>query len=263
MEHNPLPTFITLLEQIGVPYWLDSGSLLGIHRERRLLPWDHDIDIGMWASDMAKVQSHASDIVAQGFILDFQYYHNHLYNIECKVRPGLFEREIPIHLHGYMKKDGYAHAPQIIVCDPKPALQPDWAIENPSSMRDFLLLCKREAIAARDGRSSALRKLAGLLFAYPVWGLLCMVRNPMDRTLWVDRWPFKLLYRINTWRIPEQYFTSLEKISVEGTAISVPGNIEAYLTYRYGNWQVPNPDWVYWRDDAALLDREPQAFGVW
>ena len=185
MENNPLATFIGVLEQIDVCYWLDSGSLLGLHREQRLLPWDHDIDIGLWESDLPKVKIHASEFISQGFILDFQYYGGFLYNIECKVRVGLYEREIPIHLHGYMEKDGYAYAPQIIVCDPKPSLQPPWATEIPSMTRDFLLVCKREAKAARDRGSSGVRRLVGMLLAYPVWGVLCMMRNPLDREKWV------------------------------------------------------------------------------
>lgn len=263
MENNPLSTFTRILEQCDIRYWLDSGSLLGLHREKRLLPWDHDIDIGLWASDLCKVKAHATEFISQGFILDFQYFDGFLYNIECKVRAGLYERGIPIHLHGYMEKDGYAYAPQIIVCDPKPSLQPQWATKKPSIIRDFLLLCKREAKAARDRSSLGLRKLVGMLFAYPVWGLLCIMRNPLDRRKWVDLWPLNLLYRIYTWRVPSHFFTSLDTVTVDGFTISVPGRREEYLTYRYGNWSVPNHDWVYWRDDLALHHNEPQSFNVW
>ena len=36
-----------LLEKIDVPYILDAGTLLGIIRENRLLPWDNDLDIAI------------------------------------------------------------------------------------------------------------------------------------------------------------------------------------------------------------------------
>lgn len=37
----------TILDDLGLPYWLEGGTLLGIIREGRLLPWDNDVDISM------------------------------------------------------------------------------------------------------------------------------------------------------------------------------------------------------------------------
>jgi phosphorylcholine metabolism protein LicD len=37
----------TFLESLGVEYWLEGGTLLGVIREDRLLPWDNDIDISI------------------------------------------------------------------------------------------------------------------------------------------------------------------------------------------------------------------------
>jgi phosphorylcholine metabolism protein LicD len=34
-----------LLEKIKIPYILEAGTLLGVIRENRLLPWDNDLDI--------------------------------------------------------------------------------------------------------------------------------------------------------------------------------------------------------------------------
>ena len=34
----------------------------------------------------------------------------------------------------------------------------------------------------------------------------------------------------------------------------VPANAEEYLTYRYGkDWRIPNKDYVYYRDDGAIV----------
>ena len=41
-----------ILDAAGVRYWLDHGTLLGIVREQRLLPWDTDMDISLCAEDM-------------------------------------------------------------------------------------------------------------------------------------------------------------------------------------------------------------------
>ncbi len=36
-----------LLDKNNIPYWLEGGTLLGIIREDRLLPWDNDLDISI------------------------------------------------------------------------------------------------------------------------------------------------------------------------------------------------------------------------
>ena len=36
-----------LLDENDIPYWLEGGTLLGIIRENRLLPWDNDMDISI------------------------------------------------------------------------------------------------------------------------------------------------------------------------------------------------------------------------
>jgi len=41
----------TQLERTSTPYWLEGGTLLGIIREDRLLPWDNDMDISMYKTD--------------------------------------------------------------------------------------------------------------------------------------------------------------------------------------------------------------------
>lgn len=41
-------TVINLLKKNKISYWLCHGTLLGIIRDNKLIPWDHDIDIAVW-----------------------------------------------------------------------------------------------------------------------------------------------------------------------------------------------------------------------
>lgn len=43
---------IDILESNKVPYWLCHGTLLGIVRDKNLIPWDDDIDIAIFKSDI-------------------------------------------------------------------------------------------------------------------------------------------------------------------------------------------------------------------
>ena len=39
----------------NITYWLEGGTLLGIRREDRLLPWDDDIDVSMMVDQSSKL----------------------------------------------------------------------------------------------------------------------------------------------------------------------------------------------------------------
>ena len=42
-----LENVVNNLEKNNCKYWLDGGTLLGAVRDRKLIPWDHDLDIGI------------------------------------------------------------------------------------------------------------------------------------------------------------------------------------------------------------------------
>lgn len=45
---------VAVLESCGVRYWLEGGSLLGAVRLRDVIPWDYDVDLGIYRDDAAK-----------------------------------------------------------------------------------------------------------------------------------------------------------------------------------------------------------------
>ena len=45
---------VQILKNNNINFWLCHGTLLGIIRENRLLPWDHDIDFGIWSDEHSK-----------------------------------------------------------------------------------------------------------------------------------------------------------------------------------------------------------------
>lgn len=45
---------VEVLEGSGVRYWLEGGSLLGAVRLRDVIPWDYDVDLGVYRDDVAK-----------------------------------------------------------------------------------------------------------------------------------------------------------------------------------------------------------------
>ena len=45
---------IRLLNENKISYWVCHGSLLGLIRDGKLIPWDHDIDIAVWNREYKK-----------------------------------------------------------------------------------------------------------------------------------------------------------------------------------------------------------------
>ncbi len=46
---------VDIFDRQGINYWLDCGTLLGIIRDNKLIPWDHDADIAISSKDSSQV----------------------------------------------------------------------------------------------------------------------------------------------------------------------------------------------------------------
>ena len=60
-----------VLEEEGVIFWLDSGGLLGAVRDRKLIPWDHDVEVGVWEEDISKVLKASKKLKNLGLVVDY------------------------------------------------------------------------------------------------------------------------------------------------------------------------------------------------
>ena len=56
IDKNFVETLI-LLEKNNIFYWICHGTLLGLIRDKDLIPWDHDVDIAVWYSEDTKKRS--------------------------------------------------------------------------------------------------------------------------------------------------------------------------------------------------------------
>lgn len=43
------------LDTCKISYWLDWGTLLGALRNRKIIPWDYDIDLGIFCGDVSRL----------------------------------------------------------------------------------------------------------------------------------------------------------------------------------------------------------------
>jgi len=55
------------LKEIGVKYWLDFASLLGLYRDQRIIPWDKDVDFSIMVEDAPRILEHYEKIRKAGY----------------------------------------------------------------------------------------------------------------------------------------------------------------------------------------------------
>lgn len=56
-----------ILKESNVRYWLEGGSLLGAARDGNIIPWDYDVDIGIYEEDVKKCD-HLQNAAAQAVV---------------------------------------------------------------------------------------------------------------------------------------------------------------------------------------------------
>jgi phosphorylcholine metabolism protein LicD len=63
-----------IVEQQQILYWLEGGTLLGIRRENRLLPWDNDLDISVHQTEIPKLNSLIQNLKIEGSRIRTRYF---------------------------------------------------------------------------------------------------------------------------------------------------------------------------------------------
>jgi lipopolysaccharide cholinephosphotransferase len=60
------------LGRCGVRYCIDGGTLLGLHRESRLLPWDNDMDLYANIADLPRLAWASLRLMFKGYRVNFK-----------------------------------------------------------------------------------------------------------------------------------------------------------------------------------------------
>jgi len=73
---NLLVEVVTILNKHGIQYALEGGTLLGVFREQRLLPWDSDVDLSILSNVLNKKDLLVNDLKKSGYRVRLRYFEN-------------------------------------------------------------------------------------------------------------------------------------------------------------------------------------------
>lgn len=202
-----------ILDKHNIHYWLDDGTLLGAVREKKLVPWDHDIDLGMWFSDIEKIKPFFDELEKTDVEVCYFDWKQHmkLSSKYCELDFNLYHKEndkatrtIPIH-------------------------------NTLGSIVDYIIW------------TIWLKKPENRKFNIPFFVTKTLVSFTNFIPRYFSNMLFKTLLKIYKEKgyttrqliIPVDFFTNLVKIEFYNMFFNAPKETEKYLEYRYGDWKIP------------------------
>ncbi len=214
---------LDLLHQYNISYWLDSGTLLGLMREGRLLEDDEDIDIGVWSSEEPKIKKLLPLIRGRGYVLYSASYNGLIFKHNfIPKKKGL--RKIDINI--FREFGSHAWCPMYY-------FKVNPGEKTPNRLKDILL-------GYIKGGTRHLWK---------------QFNTKVPVHVDINSFPWRTFLNIGTWWIPAGYFKNVQYN--DGWQARLPENWQQYLEFRYGKWQERDENWVFFRDDKGIRAVRP------
>ena len=215
----------SLLDKNDVNYWICHGTLLGIIREKRLLPWDHEIDkkeiVSLFETHGYRQEFIFGDMDCLHFMgeskkIDVSFYKvNHgVASIKWAIAPErLFSKLL------------------IVVASRLVQKNKNEVKKNPSNnlTKKFLLfIIDNFSILLRVFLSKKLKKM--------------MIRSATNTMRYTGySYPVNMLI--------------IKKMKYNGLSIPIPIDPEACLSETYGeNWKIPNKEYIWHQEAKNLVD---------
>lgn len=213
-----------LLEEAGIAYWVDSGTLLGLVREGDFIAWDKDIDLSVWADELPRLDALRPRLKEMGYDPWPSYMGPPFVLSLVPRREQRKDGKIGINIGGHFKDEGKAYR---LVWD-----------------------VRKNRFARKDPRH-----WLSEIYRFPLHVSVFAARSRIGAKPLVGRWPWTLIIEPGYWEVP---VALLEKTTRHGpTGFKIPVRAEEYLALRYGDWRTPVKDWDYKRDDGAYRSGVP------
>jgi lipopolysaccharide cholinephosphotransferase len=219
-----------ILDKHDIYYWIDEGTLLGAVREKKLIEWDHDIDLAIWYKDIDKLSPIFHDIETTGVNLCFFEYKKHIKMVDKGY-------EIDINLY-HIQDDKAVRL---------------WHVSNKlGRVLDYFIWTtylknpEKRKFNVPFFITKSLVKLTNILPEKTNK----KIRKKLEKTY--EKKGCRLIQRVT---VPSHFFKELTTLEFYKEQFKVPKKTEEYLEYRYGkDWRIPKRNYVFYKDDKSVVD---------
>jgi len=196
--------------KMGIHYWFDSGTLLGLIRDKKLINNDNDIDIGTWTENENKIISELESHFLDSYSIKKYFYKNKLFTIKL----------IPINNPNFRKVD---------ICFFINYQGHAWCFQSLFFEKKNKFIYYTRAAIEYIFTAKYIKK---------------------KKSLFYGKAPLSFLRRPGFWKVPIQHFQETDITIYKNSPIKIPSNCEKYLSLRYGSWKIPQSDWNFMTDDG-------------
>ena len=232
--------FAETCEKLNLNYFLVCGSALGAARHGGFIPWDDDMDVGMYREDYDKFMELAPALLPDGIFLQnyksdpqFPYIFSKLRNSNTTYIEKLL-KNFDINHGIYMDifpLDGYPDDPferaKLAYLKRNYRRKLFCGFKMQREFKARVLACVLRILGYHKRTTKTLQRYQAMISQYPVNGS-------------------KLVCNHGTWYgerdyIPLEYYGKGTDAIYEGITVRVPEKTDEYLTSLYGDWRSPPP----------------------
>lgn len=275
-----------ILDRNGVNFWIEYGTFLGAVRNGQMVPWDNEIDIGVFDYSFTNKENFLNDLKRHGYEIKYRPGRIKIYKAGWWL--GLFNFD----LHLYQVDDN--EVAYVSADMPDPSLintifsRLEWIISLYDRRKQTVyrfdtimkLLATKFDIVDQNSIPKKISFKKGPYnseFSFQLLGEdFCLERSPIDEKtssltrlamLFLGNLPLSWLAILSAivtklrplakqtgekQRIPLHFYTNLSEISLCGISFKGPKEREQYLELLYGtSWRIPNYKWR--RKDIGII----------
>jgi len=210
-----------LLEKYNIEYWIDSGTLLGIMRDGKLLPNDKDIDISIWEEGLSKIDPFLKEVANSDYTITKNAYRGNVF-LYSLIPNNNYDNQIIIDLKIFAKSGSMIYCPSVVYRE----------IKYKQGTLPYRLVVLVNKLIYR-----------------------MRLNKHIQQYLREDRFPLSIVYRVATWYAPSEYFKSF--IRHPEYSFYIPEKWREYLVFRYGDWKKPVKKWDHRTDDGGYANKTP------
>lgn len=241
VEFELFKVFKETCEKLNLNYFLVCGSCLGAARHGGFIPWDDDMDVGMYREDYNKFMEQAPALLPEGIFLQNYKTDAQYRNVAAKLR-----NSNTTYIEKSARKLNINHGIYIDIfpLDGYPS-------SGFKKMKlDFFKKYYVLAMLSGYGEKASTLKWKLAFSFFHLFGYHKRPQKILEKyEALISKYPVKeseFICNHGTWYgkrdyISSEYYGKGSEIIYEGVVATVPEKCNEYLTALYGDWRMPPP----------------------